>query len=162
MRDKKIILLFIILLTSFLTQAQSTSDRSNLFIELQKKDSLLFSIGFNQCDMEVTKSLLMNDLEFYHDKTGITRSKDEFVEVFEKNVCNSIAPTVRRELIPGSLAVYPMYDGDRLYGAIQVGKHRFGAASAASLEGNDIARFTHLWLITNGEWKIARVLSYDH
>jgi hypothetical protein len=46
---------------------------------------------------------------------------------------------------------------------IQNGVHSF----YENIEGNperfaSMAKFTHLWILENGEWKLLRSLSYDH
>ena len=53
-----------------------------------------------------------------------------------------------------------MFDDGKLYGAIQMGEHGF-APKGQQLDSKP-ARFVHLWLLDNGQWRIARVLSYDH
>jgi len=49
-------------------------------------------------------SLLTEDLEFYHDKTGLARSGKALVEGVKNNICGKVT----RELIPGTLEVYPI------------------------------------------------------
>ena len=61
-----------------------------------------------------------------------------------------------RELVPGSLEVYPLPS----YGAIQVGTHRFLHPQEPGSIGQ--ARFIHVWQKTDGAWKLRRVISYDH
>ena len=63
------------------------------------------------------------------------------------------------------MEVFPLYkdNGQVLYGVIQTGVHDFYQQD----EGEDAhktttARFTHLWVVENGNWKLKRVLSYDH
>lgn len=46
-----------------------------------------------------------------------------------------------------------MYKGDNIYGALQTGIHSFGDTKA---------NFSHVWLLENNEWKISRVISYNH
>ena len=69
----------------------------------------------------------------------------------------------RRELVDESLEVFPLRDNGVLYGAIQRGIHRFFATEEGEPEREtSVARFTHLWLLVDGEWKLKRVLSFDH
>jgi hypothetical protein len=118
-------------------------------------DSVLF-YAFNTCDVNMSKSLFTEDLEFYHDAGGLTN--------YEQNV-NSILQRckgerkVRRELVKGSLEVFPIKD----FGAIQIGSHRFyytGKGQEEKLDGT--FKFVHIWKNVNGDWKISRVISYDH
>ena len=38
---------------------------------IMSRDSLLFNIGFNTCDVSQFENLLSNNFEFYHDKDSI-------------------------------------------------------------------------------------------
>jgi hypothetical protein len=129
------LLLFMVCIV-FPTNAQIDKD-SDLFLMLKKNDSLLFEQGYNSCDIRVFEELLSNNFEFYHDKAGITSSKNDFMESVRMGICKPGASKDPRILIPGSLEVYPMYDNGNLYAAIQKGVHRFG---------NTNAKFTHLWV----------------
>jgi len=160
---KKTILSFLLSIFATLSYSQ-ISESSELFLKLKTNDSLLFDVGFNTCDMKTSASLLTDDLEFYHDKGGVTSSKAQFLEIMNNGICKSDDFVSRRVLIEGSLKVFPMYDGKKLYGAIQEGMHKFfeKPKGKPEVEGS-IARFTHLWLLqADGTWKISRVLSYDH
>ncbi len=59
--------------------------------------------------------------------------------------------------------MFPLRCGDALYGAIMTGEHRFHVRAPGRPEALDgVAKFTHLWLLQDGGWKLARVLSFDH
>ena len=118
-------------------------------------DSLFFD-SYNNCKLDVFESLVSEDLEFYHDKGGLTRY-DENMRSIQKRCTSSFI--VRRELVPGSTEVFPIKD----YGAIQLGSHRFyikNKGEAEQLDGT--FRFVHVWKNENGRWRIARVVSFDH
>ncbi len=51
---------------------------SKLYKAIMAKDSLLFSVGFNTCNLEQTERLLKEPFEFYHDKTGLADKKEIF------------------------------------------------------------------------------------
>ena len=136
--------------------AQSTEDTlpyRDLYKEIAHMDSVLFN-AFNTRDIELFKTLFTEDLEFYHDKGGLTN--------YEYTI-NSLKRTaelnnhLKRELVKGSLEVYPVPG----YGAMQIGAHTF-----CHLENgkNDCGtfKFVHIWQKKNGQWKITRVISYDH
>ena len=160
MRPIHTIYLIVFLLTAKNATGQSQEE---LFELLRAKDSLLFEIGFNQCNLTQSGALLTEDLEFYHDQGGITGSKAEFMQVMRSGICSGGKYTSRRELLKESLEVYPLYDNGKLYGAIQMGMHRFYERTKEGPEREgSTARFTHLWLLTEDGWKIKRVLSYDH
>jgi len=136
---------------------------SELFNTLKKNDSLLFNVGFNQCDMKQFETLLSEDLEFYHDKSGVETSKANFISNFKNGICGSKTFSSRRELVSGSLNVYPMHNNNVLYGAIQTGEHRFYERVNGQAEvAGSIAKFSHLWIKEDGIWRISRALSYNH
>jgi hypothetical protein len=43
---------------------------SELYKIIMSKDSLLFDVGFNTCDISQFENLFSDDLEFYHDRSG--------------------------------------------------------------------------------------------
>jgi hypothetical protein len=46
-------------------------------------------------------SLVSEDLEFYHDKTGLARGRQLFIDSIRNNICGKVT----RELVPGTLQV---------------------------------------------------------
>jgi hypothetical protein len=134
-----------------------------LLAELAYQDSLFFDAVFTTCNFEKVGEFITDDFEFYHDKWGlIATSRKEFVESI-KNLCErqqqGIDYRARRELVKGSMAVYPLNN----YGAIQMGLHRFYQKIAGKDDQpTEVAQFTHVWKKDDGAWKISRVLSYDH
>lgn len=116
-------------------------------------DSVLFT-AFNNRDVEVFKSLFTEDLEFFHDKGGLTNY--DYTVNFMKDVAQN-NNQLRRDLVEGSLEVYPIPG----YGAIQVGTHRFCHLENGKQECGNF-KFVHIWQKKNGQWKISRVVSYDH
>jgi hypothetical protein len=157
--NKFLFSLLVILLGTTSLFAQDTS--SELFEELRLKDSLIFKLGYNQCDTTQMRALFHDDFEFYHDQGGLMDSKEAFIKNMP-NLCK-MSYKATRELVAGSLEVYPLYNNGQLYGAIQKGVHEFYAEE----EGKPIyltstAKFTHLWVLNNDQWQLKRVLSYDH
>jgi ketosteroid isomerase-like protein len=113
-------------------------------------DKQLFD-AYNTCNIEKLGTFVTDDLEFYHDKTGLAVGKQPFLDAIKKNICGKVT----RELVQGSLEVYPLHG----YGAVEIGLHRFrhpGDRDAGE------AKFVHLWQYKDGAWKISRVISYDH
>ncbi|WP_157717331.1 hypothetical protein [Christiangramia echinicola] len=47
-------------------------------------------------------------------------------------------------------------------GAVLSGEHLFYIQEENSERLDGQAKFNHLWLLKEGEWKMHRVLSYDH
>ena len=163
MRNHNLLLTIVIILMPHLMLAQSTEKSDiQIFAELKTQDSILFHAGFVTCDFEILRSLMTQDLEFYHDVDGITKTADAFVKNIKEGICAMDFPP-RRELVEGSLEVFPLKKNGSLYGAIQQGIHRFYERYQG---GNEqlvgIAKFTHLWMLENNQWVLSRVLSYDH
>ncbi len=126
-----------------------------LYEELARMDSLLFDAAFVTCDAAKANAILTDDIEFYHDKTGF-ESGQQVRETFQRLTGSCPGERgIRRELVTGSLQVYPM----KAYGAVQTGTHRFVERGAPTMT---VAKFVHLWRKANGEWKLSRVLSFDH
>ncbi len=154
-----------IFLTAFLVAATLLGyAQTSLFQTIQKQDSLLFGITFNTCDLAPLEYLVSENFEFYHDKGGITNGKRDFINSLKNGLCaHPERYQSRRSLVKGSMEVYPLEKNGVLYGAIQVGRHRFYETIKGQPERfASIARFTHLWLLEEGQWRLVRGLSYDH
>jgi len=130
----------------------SASTQSALRETIQTLDTQLFD-AYNHCDLAKLGTLVSDDLEFYHDKTGLAVGKQAFLDAIKENICGK----VQRTLVPGSLEVYPLNH----YGAVEMGTHRFHPPGSAAKETGE-ARFVMLWQKKDGVWKLTRVISYDH
>lgn len=108
--------------------------------------------AYNQCDLDTFAHYFAPDVEFYHDKGGVTTDRTSVVENTRKYICHK----VKRELLPASLKVYPIKD----YGAIEEGEHRFCELATGKCEGG--AKFVMIWRLKDGQWQMTRVLSYGH
>ncbi len=158
---KKYLLLINLLLFTTLITAQ-VDKSSELYKSIKEKDSLLFNIGFNTCDITQFKKLVSDNFEFYHDQSGITNSKSEFILGIENGLCK-LNYKPKRVLDEKSLEIYPLKKNGVLYGAIETGIHSFYAIEKNKEEYlTSIAKFTHLWILENGNWKLNKGLSYDH
>ncbi|KFF04975.1 serine hydrolase [Flavobacterium reichenbachii] len=137
---------------------------SELYKTIMSRDSLLFNIGFNTCDIKQFEDLYTADFEFYHDKDSVS-NKTKFLYNLKNGICSPTRKyNYRRELVDGSTEIYPLHNKHGvLYGAIQMSTHRFYEKSPEKPEEpGSFAKFTHLWLLQNKSWKLARSLSYDH
>jgi ketosteroid isomerase-like protein len=132
---------------------QNINSQAELEKVIATLDSALFA-AYNQCDLQTFASFISDDVEFYHDKAGVTLGKEALTDAIKKNICGKVA----RELVPGTLQVYPM----KGYGAVEIGVHRFHHPGREDTESVGEAQFIHLWQCKNGAWKITRVISYDH
>lgn len=129
---------------------------------IKSNDSLLFEVGFNRCDLRPLELLVSDNFEFYHDQSGITRSKSTFIASIKNGLCK-LDYQAKRVLVDSSLEIYPLMSAAELYGAIQSGIHHFYALEPGKVARlTSTAKFTHVWLIENGQWKLVRALSYNH
>lgn len=136
---------------------------SALYKTIISKDSLLFNVGFNTCDISQFENLLSDDFEFYHDLDSIS-DKTLFLHNLKKGIClPGKNYKVKRDLAAGSTEIYPLTKNGALYGALQTGIHQFFETSPGQKDKpGSIAKFTHVWLLQNGVWKLTRSFSYDH
>jgi hypothetical protein len=109
-----------------------------------------FFAAYNSCDLDKQASIYSDNIEFFHDKGGLMTSKQEIIDGTERNICGKVT----RELIKGSIEVYPINN----YGAVQIGLHKFynnqepDAISIAS-------KFITMWQNDKGHWKMTKVIS---
>src|SRR5205085_4242556 len=121
---KSISLLLIIILIAACSSTKNNKaiaesykpDNQALYDTIVYLDSVLFE-GYNTCKLDRFEKYLSENIEFYHDKGGLTTSKKELLEALKNNICGKVT----RELVAGSIEVYPIAG----YGAIQMGRHRF-------------------------------------
>ncbi|HKF48850.1 MAG TPA: nuclear transport factor 2 family protein [Terracidiphilus sp.] len=116
-------------------------------------DTALFD-AYNTCNLEKFGSMIAEDLEFYHDQAGASYGRAPFMATIKANICGK----VHRELVPGTLEVYPIKD----YGAVEIGIHCFSHIGDPHPEQCGKAKFVTLWQLKDGAWKITRALSFDH
>jgi hypothetical protein len=124
-----------------------------LFDQIAKLDSSLFS-AYNSKNLSLLKTFFTADLEWYQDNGGILGYEKVFVnfqEIFNKDY------DLKRNLIEESLEVHPILG----FGAIEIGKHQFKHFENGKLEVGTF-KFLMIWKNDNGNWKISRVVSYDH
>jgi hypothetical protein len=123
-----------------------------LFDNVAALDEKLFG-AYNRCDLATMGSLITDDLEFYHDKTGLSVGKKVFLDAIRDNICGK----VQRELVPGSMEVYRIDH----YGAVEIGSHRFLHPGHEEI-GVGEAKFITVWRLKDGNWQMTRAISYDH
>ncbi len=158
----KQIFIVLFLLVPYAASFSQVARTSELYKTLKINDSLLFNIGYNERDIKPFEDLISENFEFYHDEGGATLSKAAFISSIKDGLFK-LDYRPRRELDESSLEVYPLYKKGVLYGAIQTGIHRFYAIEKNKPEYlTSTAKFTNVWLLENGNWKLSRILSYDH
>ncbi len=130
---------------------QGLPSSDDLYKTIAGLDTALFD-AYNNCNLEKLGSMVSEDLEFYHDQTGLAVGRRPFVDAIKANICGK----VHRELVAGSLEVYPL----KGYGAVEIGVHRFTHPNDPTAHGE--AKFVTLWQLKDGMWTVTRVISFDH
>jgi hypothetical protein len=130
--------------------AQSSAQSDTLFKTIASLDAQLFD-AYNHCDLSKLGAMVSDDLEFYHDQTGLSVGKALFIAGIKQNICGK----VERTIVPGSMEVYPL----KGFGAVEIGVHRFHHPGA---EGFGEANFVTLWQNKQGVWSVTRAISYNH
>jgi hypothetical protein len=133
--------------------AQQFPTDDQLYREILAMDSVLFT-AFNNRDVAAMGEIFDKDLEFYHDKTGLT-GYDRNLELLGGLVDNPNAPT--RTLLRESMEVYPVPG----YGAIQSASHRFCHLENGAMDCGTF-KFVHIWQKKEEGWKLTRIVSFDH
>jgi hypothetical protein len=149
------------LFAACLVAASSThaATETDLAATVAALDTAAFAV-FNDCSapgkLDEYASYFAPDVEFYHDLGGVTWTRDAMIAQAEMNVCGKF----QRELVPGTLKVWPIKD----YGALARGEHQFCHYKAGGVthpcEGR--AEFTILWRQQGNKWVITRAFSYGH
>ena len=164
MKTKQIsrLTLFIIVLAAYSVQSLAQTEQQKLTATILHLDSAFWK-AYNNCDTAHFIDFVTDDVEFYHDKGGVTLDAKSLIEALDKNICGNANSHLRREAVAGTVKVYPMQNGDQVYGAIISGEHEFYLTEKGKPEFHSgTANFAQLWLLKNGSWKMARILSYNH
>lgn len=142
--------------------AAAIPDEAVLAPIIAERDAALFATMFDRCDPAALADLVSEDLEFYHDRGGLTATRTAFVEDYAKGCEARKAPDARRsrrELVPGTMKIYAIPG----VGAVEEASHLFYERQGdgpETLVGR--ARFSMLWRLEDGHWRLARAFSIDH
>ncbi|RZK29810.1 MAG: nuclear transport factor 2 family protein [Hymenobacter sp.] len=155
---KKWLLFSGLLLSGVVAQAQATQQAvpgapNELYQRIARLDAEMFA-AFNAHDIPKLMSYFAPDLEFYHDKGGLAtyaQTEQGFTQMSKQS------PDIHRDLMPGSLEVYPIPG----YGAMEIGSHRFCHQENGKPDCGTF-KFTMLWQQKAGVWRVTRVVSYGH
>jgi hypothetical protein len=148
---------------ALLSHACSTAESRPVVAQKPFEESLVETIShldsgmfnaFNSRDFEAFQRYLSPELEIYQDNIGL-RNYRQSMEAFQKLLTGEYV--LARQLVKGSLEVYPIKD----YGAIEIGRHTFCHIENGRQDCGTY-RFVHIWKHENGDWKITRIITYDH
>ncbi|CAM1372748.1 nuclear transport factor 2 family protein [Tenacibaculum xiamenense] len=151
----KLLMLLYALLVSWFTNGQVHEipqfqpKNQQLFEEISKMDATFFD-AYNNCDMETQAKILSDDIEFFHDNTGLSTSKKDILNAIKNNICNKVT----RTLIKGSIEVYPIHN----YGAVEIGYHKFFNSQEPNAKSIP-SKFITIWKKSNDQWLITKVVS---
>jgi ketosteroid isomerase-like protein len=129
------------------------AEQASLTRTISALDTQLFQ-AYNTCDLKTLGSMVSDDLEFYHDQTGLAVGKEPFLKAIQQNICGK----VERHLMPGSLEAHQL----KGFGAVEIGEHTFTHPGKEAEDGVGVAKFVMIWQKKDGGWKLTRVISYDH
>jgi hypothetical protein len=140
------------------TSPAQTLDTKKMMQEMYHADSLFWE-AYNQCDVDKMATFFTDDLEFYHDNGGLTTPKSAFVAEVRKGLCGTENWRLKREPLEGTVELCPIKN----YGGLITGEHIFYIIENGNeprLDG--YGKFADLWVYKDNQWKMSRVLSYDH
>ncbi len=125
-------------------------DDPALYKTILRQDSIFFA-AYNTCNISKQAELFNDNIEFYHDNGGLSTNKAEIMESIRKNICGK----VRRELVAGSIEVYPIKN----FGAVEIGLHKFYNNQEKPGTPSRAGKFIIIWQQKDGGWFISRVVS---
>ena len=144
--------LFILFLSRQAFTHTSSKNEATALLESEiiKMDRLLFDVAFNQYDAAVFKKIIADDIELYDDRYGLNISSGNKIKaLFEKY---TRPEHLTRQLI--SCTIDKLGD----FGAVQVGEQTFFINGTPETTG----KFIHIWERKDKEWKLKRIVSYEH
>lgn len=151
----------LLILAGPLSEAKAQSEQEDQISTLLSVDRRFWQ-AYNACDAATFGQFVTDDVEFYHDKGGITFGAEALIASMQAGPCAD-GPRLRREVVDGSVHVFSLRKGNAVYGAVFSGQHRFYVVEKGKAERlESLAQFTHLWIVEDGNWRMSRILSYDH
>jgi hypothetical protein len=119
-----------------------------LYKTIANLDSLYFDT-YNTCKLAKMDSMTAADFEFYHDRGGLTTSKQVYLESIKNNICGKVT----RKLTKGSMEVYEIPG----FGAVEEGYHSF--YNLAEHSESHPSKFIIIWRLKDKQWQMTRVVS---
>ena len=160
MRKNNLPLFLIVIITCSVCFAQKKTskeqeykyvpDNLELYNSIVAMDSTFFH-AYNTCDLNKQAAIYSDNIEFYHDKGGLMTVKQDLIEGTKKNICGKVT----RELVKGSIEVYPIKD----FGVIEIGLHKFHNKTEKEDTPSHASKFIIFWKKENNNWIITKVVS---
>ena len=146
---KKQLLFTALFMLSFSMNAQIEKS-SELYKTILELDKELFD-AYNTCTKNLEKhaSFYADEIEFFHDGSGLSTSKVEIIEAIKNNVCGKVT----RELVADSIEIHKIPN----YGVVVIGYHKFSNLIEKST--SEPSKFILFWKQMDTQWKLTKVVS---
>ena len=132
------------------SQKIEESKTDSMKAAILQMDGLLYDVAFNQCDAKLFKKIIAEDVEFYDDRFGLNKPEGKQIKSLIEKF--DITEKLTRKLV--SCTIDKLGD----FGAVQTGEHIFLVNGVPESTG----KFVHLWERKNNDWKLKRIVSYEH
>lgn len=132
------------------TKYKYVPNNQELYNTIVAMDSTFFH-AYNSCDLDKQAAIYSDGIEFYHDKGGLMTVKQDLIDGTKNNICGKVT----RELVKGSIEVYPIKD----FGAIEIGLHKFHNNTEKEDTPSNPSKFIIFWKNDNNIWTITKVVS---
>jgi hypothetical protein len=154
MKFKSTLLLLMAAFITNITKAQQPINLTGkaLYSTIIAMDKKVFD-AYNSCNLDEFEKHFTKDVEFFNDRTGYTESRSDLMKSM-RSVCDKGG--MERRLV--SARVYLL----DFYGAVETGTQRFYKIVDGKKVPAGSSQFMNIWKLDDGEWKIARVVSYEH
>lgn len=156
----KIFITSILIALAVMAPVMAEEPNTDWEVQVRKADDAYWR-DFNFGSSALFNAHLSQDVEFYHDLGGMVLGYEALAKV-NAGMDNSENPG-RRVIVPDTLRIFPMRSGPDIYGAIVMGDHDFFSTESGKIKTRILrSSFTHLMLLKDGVWKVARIYSYNH
>lgn len=126
--------------------------------EVRQADAAFWA-AYAACDRAAMADAFTADAEFYHDITGLTRTREAIVQSLMEGPCGVSGQRLRREAVAGAVRADPLA-GPYM---VLTGEHLFYVQRSGQADRMSArARFADIWRHEDGRWRMLRVISYDH
>src|SRR5438128_1043578 len=116
----KVLVLFLCLFARMLSLSAQPSNDS-LIAGAKQADSIFWT-AYNTCYVTSMMHFVDLNIEFYHDKGGITLGDSAFLASIRRGLCaDTTNYRLRRAAVEGANIAYPMMKDGKVYGVLMAG-----------------------------------------
>ena len=147
MKKQLVIFTFLFISFSIFSQVEKSSELYKTILNLDKE---LFD-AYNTCtdNLEKHASFYADEIEFFHDGSGLSTSKEEIIEAIKNNICGKVT----RDLVADSIEIHEIPN----YGVVVIGYHKFNNLIEKST--SEPSKFIVFWKQIDTNWKLTKVVS---